>query len=262
MKKTMTTTLSNPLNNLAEYSPMSLDEEAALSRRIHKGDTAAFDELVKRNLRLVTKIVSKMDTHDASFEDAISMGRIALLKAARKYRPGKGAKFSTYAAYWIKSVVARYVTRYRHPVSIPKTVPLLQYKVQRRFEIAANEDRLESDEQVAKDMRHNVEIIRWMKYRYQFVPLQEMEEHGVELVDETTLEDSVIPRDEEGELTQLVMRSDCLSDFERVVIVFHYGLNGNDPLSFADIARLVGRSKERVRQVEEKALFKLKERLV
>lgn len=242
---------------IEEYSPLTLQEEAELSRKIHKGDRNALDELVTRNIRLVLKIASNYRRDGVDLDDLVSVGRIALIRAARKYVSSRGAKFSTYAAIWIKSEIAKYITKYRNPVTIPPVVPFLQSKVKSYIEKKNLADEEVDDVTMAHDLKHDLQLVRWLKNTYEFVPLDELSEHGFELRDDRYSDIDL----EDGRLTDHVMKSRYLTEFEKLVIVYHYGLNGNSPMTYADIARIVGRSKERVRQVEQLALGKLRQNL-
>ena len=173
------------------------------------------------------------------------------MKAVRHYKPVKGAKLSTYSALWIKEAMRRCIIRARGVISLPRKIPANKYHYERMRQEG------KSDEEIRKILGHGKSVFQELKNRIRVYSIDETFDDSASLIDKIPDE-----RDEQShdeiDLSALVMNSKELSDMEKIVIVYRYGLNGGEEISLVHIAEILGRSRERIRQVEEEAIWKLK----
>ena len=225
------------------------EEEKELSEAIHSGDRKkaekAFDRLVLSNIKLATVIAKEYLHSGVEFEDLISEAICGLMDGARNFLPDKGAKFSTYAVYWIRNRIQRFIPDGRRTLSIPLKHNYLKAKL----ELFRKEHGKTSVEEMAKALGNRPSLVKDIKRKLRIFPL--------------TASFQDIPYEEKRfnddgkELRQLLL-SDFLTAIEKVVVTYRFGMNGNDPLSLNDIGERLGRTREGVRQVELEALSKLK----
>ena len=148
---------SRMFEDMNEYSVLSKKEEEFFAKQIKSKNKVkakeAFDKMVLCNIGLVVKIAHEFRFKGVPFEDIVSEGVIGLMKAVDHYKPTKGAKFSTYAAYWIKEMIRRYIISSRGVIRLPRKVPSEKYHYERL--------RLEgkSDEEIMKLLGHGKEFL-------------------------------------------------------------------------------------------------------
>ena len=221
--------------------------------------------LIESNLRLVVKISHDFKGCGLSLEDVVANGNVGLVKAAYKYNPKFGTKFSTYAAIWIKQAIKRGITNQSRTVRIPaqfydksskirKTVARLKNKLGRH----PTEDEICEETGFSKRIIRNIE-----KYKNQTFSIDEKvsEDSDMEVVEFINPERQDSPSDlmTENENYKLIHEyMKVLTPKEKLVIELRYGLNGNAKSSLSDISLKINRTKERVRQIQNSALEKLK----
>ncbi|MBP5459163.1 MAG: sigma-70 family RNA polymerase sigma factor [Clostridia bacterium] len=246
------------LSEVKKYPLLTRERERELAVMIHSASPAdsqaAFDELVNCNLKLVMKIAGNYHGRGCDMEDLVSVGSIGLMKAASKYRPDRGAKFSTYAAIWIKTLIRKYIVRYRGIVTHPVNSALGKYKMMTADQKALNDEgEVASDKEVARLTHHQVDTTRaWRRpTRYVFLNADDSAMGRLPQVKDDEEEKADMP---DMEFIRSVMEGGRLTSFQRMIVTYRFGLNGNPPMSLEQIAKFVGRSRERVRQVEQQAL--------
>ncbi len=256
---------------LLEVSKIDLlnpDEEVGLIKRIRQGDRLAFDRLITSNLRFVVSVAKQYQNQGLSFPDLINEGNIGLIKAAERFDETRGFKFISYAVWWIRQSILQALAEQARLVRLPlnkigsmnkvnATFTFLEQKLQREpsaEEIANHLDMPTKDvKQALKGYKRHVSMD---------APLTTEDERGnmydVFLSDDQILPDSnliseSLKREIENSLASLHPR-------EAEIIRLFYGLSGTQSQSLEEIGKHVGLTKERVRQIRERALKKLKQK--
>ncbi len=242
---------------------LNFEEERELSRRIMKGDLKAKERLVEANLRLVVKIAKAYMNEDVAFLDLIQEGNIGLIKAASKYDYRKNVRFSTYASWWIKQSISRSLSNKRRPIRLPHRKEEMLRKIQKAF-ITLNQRDMkkpsieELAEYVGMDTDEVLEIIN-----ISFNPVS----LDTEINDDSgTLHDifedySYSP---DTEFMQKSMQDETLHflrhlmDRERKILLYRYAIEGGKKYTLKRISDEMGISPETVRQIEMRAIRKLK----
>ena len=239
------------------------EEEIDLSKRAQKGDKAARKRLIEKNLRLVVSIAKKSRGHGLPFEDLIQEGNIGLMRAVEKFDPERGFRFSTYATWWIRQAVQRAVADKGRTIRVPVHMGDKIGKMARTFnELSAELMRAPSDEEVAERLGWSVEDIRELKdvmpgattsLNQPLTSDEGSSELGELIKDERSSDTpgTVMGGMESSELGEAV---DGLPERYRYVLVRRYGLDGKDPATLAELSYELGLSRERIRQLQLKAV--------
>lgn len=250
-----------PLPSLTENIPMlTAEEERELARNIREGNRAAFDRFVLSNQRLVASIVNRYRGAGVPLEDLIQEGNKGLLKAIERFDETKGFKFSTFASFWIRSFVARAVMSQRSLLSIPFHI---QEKYQRAMRVqqaqcGSMEDVARACEMEESDLIEMLEVMQAQSVASLDKPIVGMEDLvlGEIIMDEST-EPGHMLEESYPELQQALLTH--LTEKERRVILLYYGFDGVEDRSMRKVAQLLGVSRERCRQLNARALQKLKQ---
>ena len=242
-------------------------EEIDLSKRAKKGDKAARKKLIEKNLRLVVSVAKKSRGRGLPFEDLIQEGNIGLMRAVEKFDSDRGFRFSTYATWWIRQAVQRAVADKGRTIRIPVHVGDKMRKMARTYnELWAELERAPSDEAVAERLGWSVEDIRKVKDAMPEAttslnqPLSSdkgSSELG-ELVEDERSSDTPGTVMSEMESSELGEAVDRLPERYRHVLVRRYGLDDRDPATLAELSDELGLSRERIRQLQLKAVQVLK----
>lgn len=257
--------LSLYLQEIAPNPLLTADEEQALARRVHSGDTDAEHKLVESNLRLVVHVARRYRSRGLSLLDLIEEGNIGLMQAARKYRPDRGTRFSTYAIWWIRQAITRALANQARMIRLPVHVEQLvaQY-VKAREALTRDLGRVPTLAEVAERLKRPLDEIEHLESVRQ-QPLSFDAPMGTE--GKGTLGDLVQDRTAPpvGRLVSLLQEGaelagvlQDLPDSERNVVSLRFGLDGTDPLTLEQIGRRLGVTRERVRQIESAALQRLR----
>lgn len=266
-EETRATSRANLGRYLSEISRIALlarDEEVALARRIQAGDQEAKARLIEANLRLVVQIARRYLNRGLPLPDLIEEGNLGLMRAAEKFEPERGTRFSTYATWWIRHAVVRALANQARTIRLPVHVEALlgRYaKEQARLTQALN--RLPTPEELAAALRTSVEQVR---------ELEEIRQPPVSLdspvgTDDTALHDVVpdVSADPSASLgallrtrTDLTSVLDDLAANERTVLRRRFGLEGGSSETLEAIGQGLSLSRERVRQIEANGLRKLR----
>lgn len=253
------------LKEIGKISLLSLEEETALSERIVEGDEEAKNILAESNLRLVVSIAKRYVGRGMLFLDLIQEGNIGLMKAVEKFDANKGYKFSTYATWWIRQAITRAIAdqarTIRVPVHMVETINKLS-RYQRQLTLELNRE--PTDEELAKKMNLSPEKVREvLKIAQDPVSLETPigEEDDSHLGDFVKDERSMSPE----EYTIHEMLKDEISDVlltlterEEQVLRLRFGLDDGSCKTLEEVGQMFGVTRERIRQIEAKALRKLR----
>ncbi|HEV2712842.1 MAG TPA: sigma-70 family RNA polymerase sigma factor [Gaiellaceae bacterium] len=252
------------LNEIGRHPLLTAKEEVELAKRIERGDKAAKDRMINSNLRLVVSIAKKYQGHGLSLLDLIQEGIIGLIRAVEKFDWRRGYKFSTYATWWIRQAVQRGIANKAREIRIPAHIVEREQKISRaQRELTAKLGRDPTDQEIARRTKLSVKHVREVKKAARAVtsldkPIGEADEStfgDLFAGDEPTPEEALTVSLVEDTLRQAIAE---LPEREREVVQLRYGLNGDgDPHSLEAIGRELGLTRERVRQIEAKALERL-----
>jgi RNA polymerase primary sigma factor len=252
------------LNEAGRYPLLTAEQEVELAKRIERGDKEAKDLMVNSNLRLVVSIAKKYQGHGLSLLDLIQEGIIGLIRAAEKFDWRRGFKFSTYATWWIRQAVQRGVANKSRTIRIPVHIVERETKIARaQRELMAKLEREPTEEEVAKAAKLPLKQVREVRQAARAVTSLDKpigsegdSAFGDLFGDESApIEEEVHVSLAEEALHRAVAE---LPDRQQEILRLRYGLDGqDDPKSLEQIGRLLGLTRERVRQIEAKALERL-----
>jgi len=244
-------------------------EERELARRIKKGDAQAREQMIKANLRLVVKIARDYEGLGVPLLDLISEGNIGLMKGVDRFDPDKGAKFSTYGAFWIKQAIRRALDNQAKTIRLPSHVVERLGVLQRAATKLTEElGREPSDEELAAETGLSERKVK--QYRRASISPTSLdapigdESDSNQIADVVADEKATLPSDELSASTDLNLMNemlDSLNEREVTILRRRYGLDGEQEKTLEQIGLEYGLTRERIRQIENAALKKLRKRM-
>ena len=253
------------LKDIGKVDLLTAAQEVELAKRIERGDHGAKQEMVEANLRLVVSIAKKYRNQGLPFLDLIQEGTIGLVRAAEKFDYRKGFKFSTYATWWIRQAVARALADKARTIRMPvHVVEKLNKIVRSERKLRAELGREPTAVEIGRDLDLTSDEVEHIRRSAQTpVSLEKPvgDEDESEFGHFITDENMPLP-DEEAEIT---MRKETLgkilgtlSSRERQVLELRYGLDGQHPRTLDEVGRTFNVTRERIRQIENQSLKKLR----
>jgi RNA polymerase primary sigma factor len=255
------------LNEAGRYVLLTAAQEVELAKRIEAGDKQAKDLLINSNLRLVVSIAKRYQGHGLTLLDLIQEGIIGLIRAAEKFDWRKGFKFSTYATWWIRQAVQRGVANKARTIRIPVHIVEREQRISRaERELVATLERAPTEAELADKAKLPVKQVREVRAAARAVTSLDRnvgEDEGAAFGDLFASNERQPDEQVELDLTEQALHAAVaeLSEREQTILRLRYGLGGqNDPTSLEEIGRILGITRERVRQLEGEALRRLAER--
>jgi RNA polymerase primary sigma factor len=253
------------LRSIGRVDLLTADQEVELAKRIERGDMNAKRHMVEANLRLVVSIAKGYLGRGLGFLDLIQEGSLGLIRAVEKFDYRRGYKFSTYATWWIRQAVTRAIADKARTIRIPvHMVERLNKVTHMERQLVQRLGREPSPEEIAAELRVKVKEVRdALRVAQLPVSLEKAigDEEESELGDLVADEAAEVPFEVATESLQRedIQRAlDSLPQRERQVIELRFGLRGHEPLTLEEVGRAFGVTRERIRQIENNTLRKLK----
>jgi RNA polymerase primary sigma factor len=253
------------LKEISKFPQLTPDEEKEMGVRVQKGDEEAFRRLIEANLRFVVAMAKKYARSGYPLHELINEGNLGLIEAVSRFDPSRGVRFITYASWWIRQAILAAIAHHGQVFSLPPKLKHELYRFETKVARLTQElGRRPSVDEISKELGMTEEDVRGMM---EGPPTEVSLSTPVGEENETRLEDliedpSVAPMDEvliaqsfEEQLQTLLSQ---LDDKERVIIERRFGLGDRDPQTLAEIGSDMHLSRERIRQIEERALLKLR----
>ncbi len=253
------------LREIRKSPLLSSKQEKELAARIASGDESARNEMIESNLRLVVKIAKKYLHRGLALSDLIAEGNIGLIKAVGRFSPDRETRFSTYATWWIKQSIERAVANQsrivRLPVHVASDLGRLMRTAKSLNQTLGREPNID---EIAEEMRVNAQdvhnLMELLRKTYS-IENTLSDDSGHQLLDVISDERSDRPFtliDHFERVAEIESWLGTLSSNERRVISYRYGLGGREPMTLDAIGKIMGVTRERIRQIENKSLLKLR----
>ena len=256
------------LREISKTPLLTIQDEIDLAERIRNGDADARAHMIRANLRLVVKIAQDYSNYGLPVTDLISEGNIGLMKAVERFDPEKGGKLSTYAAWWIKQSIKRALANQSKTIRLPVHMVDKIAKMRRISAMLAEAlGREPTDDELAEEVglpRRKLAMLRQASQRPTSLdaPINEGEatEYGEVISDERAENpfDMLADKNLHGEIDGLLA---VLDERERRIIDERFGLTGKTPMTLEDVGREFGVTRERIRQLQNSALNKMRRAL-
>jgi RNA polymerase primary sigma factor len=260
-----TASLDKYLQEIGKVELITADEEVALAQRIKQGDRAALEKLTKANLRFVVSVSKQYQNQGLSLPDLINEGNLGLIKAAQRFDETRGFKFISYAVWWIRQSILQALAEQSRIVRLPlnkigaiNKINKAYAKLEQKFEREPNAEEIA----VLLEITEN-EVKESMKNSGRHVsmdaPLVQDEDNN--MYDVLRSEDGPTPETEllyESLRKEIERAVSTLTQREADVIRLYFGLNGSHPMTLEEIGEKFDLTRERVRQIKEKAIRRLK----
>jgi len=252
------------LNQIRKIPLLTFEEVLELSRRIQNGDTNARRRLIESNLRLVVKTAMSYNIKDVSLMDLIQEGNIGLIRAVDKYDHRKHLRFSTYAAWWIRQAITRYLCEKRRAIRLPNRKEEMLQKVHRAHSFLSQQYmRQPKIEEIAVESGVPLEDVKLVTGLAQKMIPFEIEKNGNSslsardfIEDYTYNPERTLLQKSSREAIHRILNQ--LKECEKAILIYHFQLNGEKRHSIKNIGRIMGLTAGTVRQIEFKALQKLR----
>jgi RNA polymerase primary sigma factor len=257
--------LDKYLSEISKIPQITANEEAILARKIREGDNEALDRLTKANLRFVVSVAKQYQRHGLPLIDLINEGNLGLIKAAKRFDEMRGFKFISYAVWWIRQSIYQSINDDSRTMRVPLNqitrmakISKATAKLQQDFEREPTVE--EIAEMIGSDPYRVATIIEYSRSQLSLdMPFTTTDTHDTLLDMVENFEDS--PDQllmNESLQTDIVKLFSTISERERKVLTYYFGLNDTQPVSLDGIAEIFNLTRERARQIRDGALVKLK----
>jgi len=257
--------LDQYLSEISAYGLIGREDEADLARRIRAGDDTAMEELVRANLRFVVSVAKRYQNQGVSLADLINEGNIGLIRAAQKFDETKGIKFISYAVWWIRQAILQALAEQSRIVRVPLNRAGTLHRIGKRTSSLTQElGREPTAEEIARELNiPEEEVTATISMSHAHLSLDAPLAPGEDgrLLDYLTDDGAHSPDEELYRRALCRSVEDALSSLgerEAEVLRLYFGLGDDEPLTLEQIGERFGITRERVRQIKEKALLRLR----
>jgi RNA polymerase primary sigma factor len=257
--------LDQYLRDISQYPLITREDEVRLAQRMREGDQEALDTLVRSNLRFVVSVAKKYQNQGVSLSDLINEGNLGLIRAAHKFDETKGIKFISYAVWWIRQAILQALAEQGRIVRVPLNRAGTLHKIGKRANAMLQElGREATHAELALEMSlSEEEIAHTMTISQTHLSLDAPLVPGEDYKLLDYLPDNLHPTPDEctfeKALAASIEEALCsLKEREAKVLRLYFGLDGSEPLTLEEIGEQLGITRERVRQIKEKALSRLR----
>ncbi len=254
--------LNKYLKTISKYQLLTKEEEKKLFERVTKGDKEAREQAITANLRLVVNVAKKYLHTKVPFQDLVQEGNSGLIIAVDRFDPSKGKRFSTYATFWIKQAVLRHLNDTKNIIRYPSYVvdninKISKFVIEYKNKHSKVPTKKEISQKIEVDIKEVKRVMDLMEMSY--ISLDDQYESG-QGFDSTKLnaEDELCRDFESSSLISMIKK---LRGKEQEVMVHRFGLFGNNRLTLEKIADKLNLTRERVRQIQNFVLAKLRDRM-
>jgi len=255
--------LKHYLEDIAKFPALTEKEEKALAARIQKGDKDAKRCLVEGNLKFVVSYAKRYSGMGLGLLDLINEGNLGLIEAAGRFDPGRGVKFITYAVWWVRQAIIHALTQNTHITNVPQKLSDEITQMKKKVEkLKGSLGREPTREEIAQGMKLTVQEVEDLEILAEKQVSLSDRLHEDDLTVEERLKDSLVPSVEEQIVRASAERQvremlACLDDKEARVLRLRFGLEGRSPQTLQQIGDTLHLTRERVRQIEQRAIRKL-----
>ena len=260
-----TASLDKYLQEIGKVELISAEEEVELAQRIKAGDRIALERLTKANLRFVVSVAKQYQNQGLTLPDLINEGNMGLIKAAQRFDETRGFKFISYAVWWIRQSILQALAEQSRIVRLPLNKIGSINKINKMYAyLEQAHERVPSAEEIARELDMSVEDVKEsMKNSGRHISMDAplVEGEDANLYDVLRSGESPNPDNElmyESLRTEIERALETLTSDEANVIRLYFALGGNAPKTLDEIAEDFGRTRERIRQIKERAIKKLK----
>jgi RNA polymerase primary sigma factor len=258
--------LEKYLQEIGKVELITPEEEVKLAIRIKQGDQKALDKLTKANLRFVVSVAKQYQNQGLTLPDLINEGNLGLIKAAQRFDETRGFKFISYAVWWIRQSILQALAEQSRIVRLPLNKVGLTNRIQKAYSLLEQQfEREPSPEELAEVLELDIEEVRSTigiggRHISVDTPLSEGEDNTLIDVMENTNADRAETNIEHNESLKIdIDRSlQTLTERQKEVICFFFGIGVDHPMSLEDIGDRFSLTRERVRQIKDKAITKLR----
>lgn len=259
-------TLKRYFEEIGDQEPLSPEEEIEVVKKVKKGDSEALDKLLKANLRFVVTVAKKYQGHNLSLGDLINEGNIGLIKAAKRFDETKGFKFISYAVWWIRQSILKAISEYSRMIRLPINITTEMSKINK---ISARFSRDFEREPTAKELKEIMEAedIKKTTLKYYNNRAKSID-NPIDDDGDKTLKDLIPDKNIEKPQKEQYERSfgqeldyalDTLDARERKIIELYFGIGRERPATLEEVGEVFDLTRERIRQIKERALRKLRQ---
>ncbi|PRY90808.1 sigma-70 family RNA polymerase sigma factor [Mongoliibacter ruber] len=257
--------LDKYLQEIGKVDLLTADEEVVLAKRIREGDQLALEKLTKANLRFVVSVAKQYQNQGLSLGDLINEGNLGLIKAAQRFDETRGFKFISYAVWWIRQSILQALAKQSRIVRLPLNRVGSLNKISKTFsELEQKFEREPSPEELAEVLEVTAgEVVDTMKISGRHVSMDAPFVQGEENSLLDVLENDGDEKPDDGLMTDSLRKEvqralSTLTSREADVITLYFGLNGEHAMTLEEIGEKFNLTRERVRQIKEKAIRRLR----
>ncbi|MCX7965113.1 MAG: sigma-70 family RNA polymerase sigma factor [Syntrophorhabdaceae bacterium] len=253
------------MKDLMKLPVLTPDEERQLAEKVARGDIQAKKRMIEANLRLVVKIAKRYVNQGLSTLDLIEEGNLGLIRAVEKFNIKKDCRFSTYATWWIKQSIERAIANQSRTIRLPVHLTAKIYKISRYInEFVENFGREPTPEELARltgfteAFIKNFYILMIKTYSIESIIDEDGKITFEDTIKDYTAEEPLEALEQSKRAEEIASWIEALSSDEKRVITLRFGLDGGEPQTLEAIGKLFGVTRERIRQIEQKSLNKLR----